>query len=131
MLGDVYKKSKLFLYRFQFTTITSRKTSYVLVYFWIFFFFFGESLLLITFNFTTPIDTINSHSFFGVKQHIIFLTSSLSSKLSSTISFYIFFLTSFSVLYLFNLNYSLSYNYFRQSVLFSIVPFIFFFYTLF
>jgi len=128
---DTLINSKLFLYRFQFTTITSRKTSYVLVYFWIFFFFFGESLLLITFNFTTPIDTINSHSFFGIKQHIIFLTDSLSSKLTSTISFYIFFLTSFSVLYLFNLNYSLSYNYFRQATLFSVLPFIFFFYALF
>lgn len=128
---NIYKKSKLFLYRFQFTTITSRKTSYVLVYFWIFFFFFGESLLLITFNFTTPVDTISSHSFFGIKQHIIFLTTSLSSQLSSTISFYIFFLTSFSVLYLFNLNYSLSYNYFRQALFFTIIPFIYFFYTFF
>ena len=124
-------KSRLFLYRFQFTTITSRKTSYVLFYFWIFFFFFGESLLLITFNFTTPIDTISSNSFFGIKQHIIFLTNSISTKLSSTISFYIFFLTTFSVLYLFNLNFSLNYNYFRQALVLSTLPFLFFFFSLF
>lgn len=118
--------TKLFIYRFHFTVITSRVTSYMLFFFWLFFFFFGESLLLLTFNFTTPIDTITSHSFFIIKQHIIFLTESISSKLTSSINFYIYLLTSFSILYLVNLNFILNYNYYRNSTLNTITPFVIF-----
>ncbi len=113
---------KSHLYFFQFTTITSRSTSYLLFSFWVFFFFFGESLLLLTFNFITPIDTITSHSFFLVKQHIIFLTDSLSSNLGSSINFYIYFLTTSAILYLINLNFLLNYNFFRQSALNTVIP---------
>ena len=113
---------KSHLHFFQFTTITSRSTSYLLFSFWIFFFFFGESLLLLTFNFITPIDTITSHSFFLVKQHIIFLTDSLSSNLGSSINFYIYFLTTSSILYLIHLNFILNYCFFRQSLLTTALP---------
>lgn len=113
---------KSHLHFFQFTTVTSRSTSYLLFSFWIFFFFFGESLLLLTFNFITPIDTITSHSFFLVKQHIIFLTDSLSSNLGSSINFYIYFLTTSSLLYLIHLNFILNYCFFRQSLLTTALP---------
>jgi hypothetical protein len=60
------------LYRFQYTVITSRTTIYLLFSFWCFFFFFGESLLLITFNFNTLSDLIPSSFFMIFKAHIIF-----------------------------------------------------------
>jgi hypothetical protein len=104
-------------YRFHFTTITSRSTSYFLFLFWLFFFFYGETLLLVMFNYSTPIDTINSSSFFTIKQHIIFFLTTTSTQLTSHINFYIYFLTSCSVLYLINLNYTYNYNYFKQSTL--------------
>lgn len=102
------------LYRFNFTTITSRSTSYFLFSFWIFFFFFGEILLLLTFNFSTPVDTISSSSFFTIKQHTAFYLNSISNTLLYHINIYIYFLTSSAIVYLINLNYSYSYNYFRQ-----------------
>jgi len=97
------------LVRFQFTIITSRLTTYVLFGFWIFFFFFGESLLLIMLNYTTVIDSINSHSFFIIKQHIIFYLSTGSTYLLTQINFFIYFLTSSSILYLINLNFRSQY----------------------
>ena len=112
------------VYRFQFTTITSRSTSYFLFSFWCFFFFFGEILLLITFNFSTPVDTIASSSFFTIKQHTVFYLDTLSSRLLEHIELYIYFLTSSAFMYLINLNYSYNYNYFRQSYVNSIIGFI-------
>ena len=103
--------TRLLVYRFHFTLITSRTTSYLLFLFWVFFFFFGESLLLLTFNFTTPVDTISSVSFFSLKQHVIFMTNSLSSFLVGSINFYIYFLTTSAFLYLVNLGYMSTYRY--------------------
>jgi hypothetical protein len=123
--------SKLYLYRFHYTAITSRTTSYFLFLFWLFFFFFGESLLLILFNYMTPVDSIMSHSFFMIKQHVIFLTESVSTKLTNTINFYIYFLTTCSFLYLINLNFSLNYNFFRKTSVITTLPmFIFLFFLL-
>jgi len=85
--------------------------------FWVFFFFFGESLLLLTFNFTTPVDAINSFSFFSLKQHVIFMTSGLSASLLSSISFYIYFLTTSAFLYLVNINFITSYVYYWCSTI--------------
>ena len=101
--------------RYQFTIVTSRLTSYVLFSFWIFFFFFGESLLLITLNYSSTIDTITSNSFFIIKQHIIFYLNSSSSYLLSQINLFIYFLTSSSVIYLLNLNFRSQYWLFRHS----------------
>jgi len=112
------------IYRFQFTTITSRSTSYFLFSFWCLFFFFGEILLLIIFNFSTPIDTITSSSFFTIKQHTVFYLDTMSSKLLGHINSYIYFLTTSAFMYLINLNYSYNYNYFRQSYINSIIAFI-------
>ena len=109
------------LYRFQFTAVTSRTTSYFLFTFWCFFFFFGEILLLITFNFSTPLDTIASSSFFTIKQHTVFYLNTLSTKLLTHINCYIYFLTSSAFMYLVNLNYAYSYNYFKQSYINSVL----------
>lgn len=114
--------SKIYLYRFHYTVITSRTTSYLLFFFWLFFFFFGESLLLILFNYMTPVDSIFSHSFFLIKQHVIFLTDSLSHNLTTTINFYIYFLTTCSFLYLINLNFIINYTFFRQVSLVTTLP---------
>ena len=105
------------VYRFHFTIVTSRTTSYLLFAFWVFFFFFGESLLLLAFNFTTPVDTISSSSFFGLKQHVIFMTSGLSSFLFGSINFYIYFLTISAFLYLINLSCLTSYTYYCGNVI--------------
>ena len=124
--AHLYGRSKLVaasVYRFQFTTITSRSTSYFLFSFWCFFFFFGEILLMITFNFSTPVDTIASSSFFTIKQHTIFYLDSLSTKLLGHINSYIYFLTTSAFMYLINLNYSYNYNYFRQSYINSLIAF--------
>jgi len=112
LTNGVGSVTKAALYRFHFTIVTSRTTSYLLFTFWVFFFFFGESLLLLTFNFTTPVDAINSFSFFNLKQHVVFMTSSLSASLLGSINFYIYFLTTSAFLYLVNLNYTTSYTYY-------------------
>ena len=112
------------IYRFQFTTVTSRTTSYFLFSFWCFFFFFGEVLLLVTFNFSTPVDTIASSSFFTIKQHTVFYLDTLSTKLLTHVNCYIYFLTSSAFMYLINLNHSYNYNYFRQAYANSIVAFV-------
>jgi len=101
------------LHRFQFTIITSRTTTYLLFTFWCFFFFFGEILLLVMFNFNTLSDVIPSHFFISTKNHVIFWLNNSSSKLSEVIMFYIVFLSLCSFNFLFRLDLSLNYTYFR------------------
>lgn len=109
-------------HKFLFTSVTSRSTSYMLISFWTFFFFFGETLLLVTFNYSTTIDTIASSSFFTIKQHPFTYMSTFSTSLMYHITFYIVFLTTSAILYLINLNYSYNYNYFRQSFFITWLP---------
>ena len=109
-------------HRFHFTTVTSRSTSYMLIAFWTFFFFFGETLLLVTFNYSTAVDTITSSSFFIIKQHPFTYMSTFSTTLMYHITFYIVFLTVSAILYLTNLNYSYNYNYFKQSFVITWLP---------
>ncbi len=123
--------SKIYLYKYQHTIITSRTTSYFLLLFWLFFFFFGESLLLILFNYMTLVDAVTSHSFFIIKQHVIFLTKSLSVGLVTKINFYIYFLTANSFLYLVNLNFSVNYNFFKKVSFITISPLFIFLFFLF
>lgn len=118
--------TKAALYRFHYTIITSRTTSYLLFLFWVFFFFFGESLLLLTFNFITPVDAVNSFSFFNLKQHVIFLTASLSSFLLNSINFYIYFLTTSAFLYLVNLSYTTNYAYYWGNTITPLLMFLVF-----
>jgi hypothetical protein len=112
--SNINLKSTL-THRFQFTIITSKLTTYVLFTFWIFFFFFGEILLLVILNYSVTVDTIMSTSFFNIKQHIIFYISSMSNYLSTQINFYIFFLTSSSIIYLLNLSFQSQYWLFRHT----------------
>lgn len=97
-------------YQFQFTVITSRTTIYVLFSFWCFFFFFGEFLLLITFNFNTISDLIPSNYFTFFKTHTIFLLDNNNSYLTEVMMFYILFFTTNSFLFLLNLKYSFVYQ---------------------
>lgn len=108
------KFTEVLLFRFQYTAVTSRLTSYFLFTFWLFFFFYGESLLLIMFNYSTPVDTISSSSFFLIKQHIIFFITTTPTLVVAHINFYIYFLTTCSFLFLLNFNYSYNYNYFKS-----------------
>lgn len=100
---------KTMLYRFQHTALTSRTTIYLLAIFWCFFFFFGESLLLITLNYNTLSDLIPSSFFFLTKSHMIFMTNSSNAFLGDTIFFFICFFTTTSFMFLLSLRYSHSY----------------------
>ena len=113
--------SNLLMYRYHYTSITSRTTSYLLITFWTFFFFYGETLLLVVLNYSTPVDTITSASFFTIKQHVVFFLTSTSTQLTNHINFYIYFLTLSAFSYLMNYNYSYNYNYAQQSFLLSSV----------
>ena len=99
------------LYRFQFTIVTCRTTIYLLFSFWLFFFFFGESLLMILFNFSTLTDSVPSSYFMFFKNHVIFDLNVSSSSLSNTVMFYILFFTSCSFIFLLNLRYTFNYFY--------------------
>jgi hypothetical protein len=101
------------LHRFQFTIITSRSTTYVLFIFWCFFFFFGEFLLLIMFNFNTISDIIPSHYFITTKNHMIFWLDNSSTRLGETIMFYILFLSLCSFNFLLKCDLNISYEYSR------------------
>ena len=104
----------LLLYKFQFTVITSRTTIYVLFCFWCFFFFFGEFLFLVTFNFNTLVDLIPSSYFTCFKSHLIFMLDNGSSWLGDSIFFYILFFTTSALLFLFNLKFTFIYEFFKH-----------------
>jgi hypothetical protein len=122
LLVNFYKKlfslnrlNNASLFNYQFTIFTSRTTIYVLFIFWCFFFFFGESLLLILFNFSTLTDSIPANFFFLIKTHTIFYLNLSSFLLSSTIMFYILFFTFCAFIFLINLRYTFNYNYLNYS----------------
>lgn len=102
-------------HRFNFTAITSRPTVYLLFVFWCFFFFFGESLLLLTFNYNTISDLIPSSFFMFLKSHVIFLTQNSNMFLGDIIFFYIVFFTTCSFIFLMNMGYTFKYNYFSHN----------------
>jgi hypothetical protein len=104
------------LQRFQFTSITSRSTTYVLFYFWCFFFFFGEFLLLIMFNFNTISDLIPSHYFINTKNHMIFWLSNSSTRLGETLMFYILFLSLCSFNFLLRIEMEINYESLRTEL---------------
>jgi hypothetical protein len=104
-------------YRFQHTALTSRLTVYILVLFWCFFFFFGESLLLMTFNYNTLADLIPSGVFVFVKSHAIFMTDSGNAFLGDAIFFFILFFSTSAASFLFNLKYTHTYSYSKSTSL--------------
>lgn len=107
--------TRLYTYRLQHTALTSRPTVYILVVFWCFFFFFGESLLLITLNYNTLTDLVPSGFFVFTKSHAIFMTDSSNALLGETIFFFILFFTTSAVAFLFNLKYAYTYSYTRAT----------------
>lgn len=111
----------LLLHRFQFTIITSRTTIYLLFSFWCFFFFFGEILLLLTFNYNTLTDLIPSNFFMFTKSHVIFLMDNGNAYLNDVIFFYILFFTTCSLLFLLNLRYSFNYQFFQHQFVIDII----------
>ena len=111
----VWMRSSRIAPYYHFTSITSRLTSYLLVLFWLFFTFYGESLLLITLNYLSLIDTIPSNSFLGLKQHVIFFLITTSTEVLNYLNLYIYGLLACAVGFLLNFNYITNYNYFRQS----------------
>ena len=108
------KMARTMRYRYQFTIITCRTTIYLLCGFWCFFFFFGESLLLLTFNYNNLSDLIPSSFFTFIKTHVIFLMDNNNTFLGNTIFFYILFFTTCSLLFLLNLRYTFNYTFFRH-----------------
>ena len=108
-------------HRFQFTMITSRTTIYLLFSFWCFFFFFGEILLLLTFNYNNLTDLIPSNFFMFTKSHVIFLMDNGNAYLNDVIFFYILFFTTCSILFLLNLRYSFNYQFFQHQFLIDII----------
>lgn len=108
---------KTFIYRFQHTALTSRSTIYVLISFWCFFFFFGESLLLITFNYNTLTDSVQSGFFVFTKAHVIFDTFSSNGALGEIIFFFILFFVCTAIAFLLNLRFSHTYLYTRTTAI--------------
>ena len=106
-----------YFYRFQHSALTSRLTIYVLSSFWCFFFFFGESLLLITFNYNTLGDSIPSSFFVFTKSHTIFNSFSSNMVLGDTILFFISFFTLMAFTFLLNLRFSHTYSYTRSTAI--------------
>lgn len=104
------------LQRFQFTAITAQVTCYILFFFWLFFFSFGEAMLLFLFNFSAPVDTISSSFFFTFKNFTIFNLSLLSNSTADLISFFIFFFTAAGLKFLVNLRYTFFYDYFSWNL---------------
>lgn len=112
--GDLGSLRFYMKHRFQFTSITSRTTIYLLFFFWCFFLFFGEILILLTFNYNTLTDLIPSNFFMSTKSHVIFFLQSNSTDLGDTIFLYILFFTTCSLLFLLNLRYSFNYEFFEH-----------------
>lgn len=106
---------KFLTVKLQFTVITSRSTTYLLLLFWLAFFYFGEALLLVIFNYSVTLDSINSSSFTLIKQHVPYSLNSVSTNLLSQISFFISFLTPLAFTYLLCLGHSSKYKFFRYS----------------
>lgn len=100
-----------FYTRFQFTAATSNLTSLILFSFWIFFFFFGESFLLLLFNFSSLNDTVPGSYFLNFKNFTIFNLFLLSNKLHLSLNFFIYFFSLCSFIFLLKLRYNFIYKY--------------------
>ena len=112
---------------FQFSIITSRTTVYILFFFWLFFNFFGEFLILILFNFINVVDSIKSDSFFYLKYHPFFSLNFFSVVLLNNLNFVIFFFFILSVLFLSDLKRNSEYFYLTNFIIASFAIFLFIF----
>jgi hypothetical protein len=98
-------------YSFQFSIVTCRVTTYILLTFWLFFTFFGENFFSIIFNFSNLTDTISSNFFLIFKTHTVFFLNNSSLLLSDMLSQFIFFFISCALIFLVNLKFTTYYNY--------------------
>jgi hypothetical protein len=111
---------KYFFYRFQFSIITGRTTAYTLFSFWLFFFFFGDFLILTLLNFSTLTELVPSNHFFSLKSHFFYDLSSYSHLLAQNLMIVIFFFSFAAVLYLINLKWPNFYFYLNFSFYFDL-----------
>lgn len=111
-------------HRYQFTIVTCRTTIYVLFIFWNFFFFFGESLLVLLFNYSSVVETIQSNFFFSLKSHPTLTLQTSSVDLNFLIMFYIIVFSISAFIFLLNLKFSFNYTYIK---FFTILDGLFFF----
>lgn len=117
-----------FLVRFQYTALTSRTTSYVLFTFWCFFFFFGEFLLHVLFNYNTLTDSIPSSFFVYIKTHVAFMLDNNSALIGDTIFFFICLFTASALGFLVNLKYTFFYNSSRSTLFLDLALLVWFLY---
>lgn len=129
---QTYTQSKFggrFSTRYQFSPITSRTTTYILFVFWCFFFFFGEFLLLVLFNFNTISDTIPSSYFISTKNHVVFWLN-VEGRLGEIVMIYICIFSFCSLNFLLRLDLDSSYHRFYREegldILFSLFIFMVF-----
>lgn len=111
-----------YLHKFQFTSITSRLTTFILIGFWLFFTFFGEYLLLLLLNFSSTYDTINSSNFMTIKQHIIHMISLNPLKLHTYLNLYLYMLIFNAFMFMVNFNYKNTYNLDNQVIYHIMIP---------
>ena len=98
--------------RFQLIAVTSRLTVYILFTFWVFFFFFGDTLLSVLLNYNTLSEVIPSSYFLIAKEHTLFTLITSTSWLANSIFFYIVTLTTLSIVFLLSMRYTFTYNYY-------------------
>lgn len=122
VLNNKLAINSVLLHKFQFTSITSRFTTYVLFSFWLFFMFFGEYLLLLVFNYSTVTDLILSSSFVNFKQHVGFLINIVPFNLHLYLNFYIYLLTTYAFLFMMNFNYKFSIFHFKSLITITFIP---------
>jgi hypothetical protein len=109
--------------RFQLVVVTSRLTVYVLFLFWVSFFFFGDTLLSVLLNYSTLSEVIFSSCFVVSKEHTLFMLITSTSWLSNTIFFYITTITTLSVMFLVNMRFALTHNYYTVTYLLDLLLF--------
>jgi hypothetical protein len=107
--------------RFQLIVVTSRLTVYILFFFWLFFFFFGDTFLSVLLNYNTLSEVIPSSYFLVSKEHTLFMLVTSTSWLSDSIFFYIITLTTLSIMFLLNMRYTFTYNYYSAVYLFDVL----------
>ena len=98
--------------RFQLTFLTSRTTCYVLGATWFLFFWFGEFLLLILFNYGSITDAIPSAFFYVLKAHTPFFLNITNTSLLAAIAFYLKLLVVSAFIFLLTLRYTANLGYF-------------------
>jgi hypothetical protein len=82
---------------------------------WFIFFWLGETLSLVLFDYSSLITTVYSPSFYRLKYHTFYSNYMFSEWLSSLIILYIYFLAFVSISYLFQLFSNNNYYYFENN----------------